>query len=442
LSAAALKHNQYVQGLIIKDVVRKEAIQKFAVAMKFSTTIQRLTLSGLEAEDGFVELGEALAANRRNVVAELDLSYNTIKDKGMLALSEAINSLRRLTKLNLSHCNITSLGIITLMKAFDLNPRVACQITELNLSGNSIGTYGSSSIANWIGSTKKLENSDSSRFNLRVLNLASSQLDLWTFFKAFTNTSINDSLRVLNVSGNPLTKTAIASVVSFLEQTEAVELDFSSCELSPKFIAQIITAISDNRQLMGVSLQLASNDIGTGAAVVAQALTSSKNIYSINLRNNNLRKEGLTQILLALSENPTICSIDVSDNKAGKNAELVNQIADVIQTHPSLQTIHFAGLSLGKDLTPIFQALSNNKMVQQKKISSFCFFIDFSSFSFFFLHSLDRNRLRIWIFRRTKLETRQQLHWLKQSARIRHSLRFVSTEITSIWKGGKPLRTR
>lgn len=81
--------------------------------------------------EGFVDFGEALKANPENVLSEIDFSYNSIKDKGMIGLSIGkitpfiqrrefdckigLESFKHgLTILNLSNCGIVSLFGFTL----------------------------------------------------------------------------------------------------------------------------------------------------------------------------------------------------------------------------------------------------------------------------------------------------------------------------------------
>ena len=58
--AHALKRNTYFHSLIIKNVPRKEAVQKFSITIQKNTVLQSIKFSGLESEEGFVELGAAL----------------------------------------------------------------------------------------------------------------------------------------------------------------------------------------------------------------------------------------------------------------------------------------------------------------------------------------------------------------------------------------------
>ena len=58
--ATALKYNTYFKSLILQNVSRKDAVSKFAGTIEHSKHISKLVLSGLDADDGFVELGNAI----------------------------------------------------------------------------------------------------------------------------------------------------------------------------------------------------------------------------------------------------------------------------------------------------------------------------------------------------------------------------------------------
>ncbi len=144
----------------MKNVFRKEAVLQLASVIEHNTCLTKVVLVGLEAEDGFYELGQAMRLNRHSTLTELDLSNNNIKEKGVIGkrevvfmdvgLAEGLMSVRYLIKLRLASCNITSSGIIMIMKALTHNVRVSAYIELLDLSNNPIGMVGSNAIASWM----------------------------------------------------------------------------------------------------------------------------------------------------------------------------------------------------------------------------------------------------------------------------------------------------
>jgi hypothetical protein len=109
--AAALQWNTYFKALVMKGIPRKEAAFRFAVTVEHNTTLRRLVIrlvvieviiwsyeSGMDCEEGFVEIGNALKKNPWNVITELDVSHNPIKEKGLIGLSDGIYQMQHLYK--------------------------------------------------------------------------------------------------------------------------------------------------------------------------------------------------------------------------------------------------------------------------------------------------------------------------------------------------------
>jgi hypothetical protein len=62
--AAALRYDTYFDTLILSNLPRKEAILKFSLTVETNKTLTHLVLSGLDTEDGFSELGNAIKVTR------------------------------------------------------------------------------------------------------------------------------------------------------------------------------------------------------------------------------------------------------------------------------------------------------------------------------------------------------------------------------------------
>ncbi len=60
----------------------------------------------------------------------------------MSGLAEGLVHMRHLNKLDVSYNNLTSNGIITLIKAIGNNLQMTTYLEELDVSGNDCGTYG------------------------------------------------------------------------------------------------------------------------------------------------------------------------------------------------------------------------------------------------------------------------------------------------------------
>ncbi|XP_057691111.1 ribonuclease inhibitor-like [Corythoichthys intestinalis] len=99
---------------------------------------KRLSQCGITSQ-GCVSLAEALKLNPSHL-QELNLSWNYLRDEGVEILSKGLSSPHCILKvLELSQCEITDKGCISLAKALKLNPS---HLQELNIWDNRIEEKG------------------------------------------------------------------------------------------------------------------------------------------------------------------------------------------------------------------------------------------------------------------------------------------------------------
>lgn len=168
---AALRYATF-NKLVVRSVVRKDAVAKLATALGHSSTIRGLILSQLTAEEGFgelglkqqnnkktmknnnstifffyISLGSNIGSNFKSALAELDLSHNTINSKEASSLASSFVDFRCLTRLDLSCCGLSSSSIAAVLKGMQQNTKMVITLNELHLSGNNFGTSGTQALA-------------------------------------------------------------------------------------------------------------------------------------------------------------------------------------------------------------------------------------------------------------------------------------------------------
>jgi len=94
----------------------------------------------------------------------------------------------------------------------------------------------------------------------------------------------------------------------------------------------------------------------------------SKKIHTLELQSNNLKKEGIIQIIKAVEPNTNLKGLNLSDNLKGKNPEVTKCIADMIG-ESSLEFLNLSNNDLGRDISPIFKALANNKKLLELDVT-------------------------------------------------------------------------
>ena len=100
---------------------------------------------------GITELAATLGVN--GSLTALDLSYNMLKDEGVSAVCEAIQSNKetKLSSLNFGHTRIGPVGA----NAVAAMVVVTCSLTTLNLSSNELKDEGLSAVCEAIQSNKE-----------------------------------------------------------------------------------------------------------------------------------------------------------------------------------------------------------------------------------------------------------------------------------------------
>lgn len=82
--------------------------------------------------------------------------------------------------------------------------------------------------------------------------------------------------------------------------------------------------------------------IGTDVGgLISACLLISKNISGLVLRSNDIKKEGLTQLIHAAAINGCVQLLDISHNKCGVNSKVIQALSDLIGNKLPLPQINF-----------------------------------------------------------------------------------------------------
>jgi Ran GTPase-activating protein (RanGAP) involved in mRNA processing and transport len=228
-----------------------------------SRNVETLTHYGRDMT-GIKELAAALGVN--GGLTALNFSTNSLKDEGVHAVCEAIQSNKetKLASLNFSFNSIGPVGA----NAVAAMVAVTGGLTSLNLSSNDIGGY-------WDGQEKTL---------------------------------------VLTPEGPK----AIAD--AFLVNGALTALDLSYNSLKDEGVHAVCEAIQSNKETKLASLNFKNNGIGPGGAnAVAAMVAVTGTLTALDLSSNRLKDEGVSAVCEAIQSNKEtkLASLNFKDNGIG-----------------------------------------------------------------------------------------------------------------------------
>jgi hypothetical protein len=138
---SALEYNTWFTKLRANQVrLSHDNIERIFHVLRKSLNLEEIYLDNLGLKADFVnKLGTVLKLNPATALHTVDLSYNTIEDKGAIYLAGCVSRLNKgLVHLNLAHCGLSSKGVNHLAAALNSNSSMLTTLTYLNLSGNSL----------------------------------------------------------------------------------------------------------------------------------------------------------------------------------------------------------------------------------------------------------------------------------------------------------------
>jgi hypothetical protein len=230
-AAVALRHTSMFAGVRLLDAPIGEAISALSECARTSKSLTVVHLSGVLpaapsdvrarlAAKSFVDALSEGAAARTLPLTDLDLSGNELRDGGVTAISQLVQALRQgLRLLDISDAKASSRGMQPLIAALCEGRRspqgvmhASSALEILRLADNEIGPRGTPLLAQMLQRAAKLEELD-----LRSTGVAA-KLVVETLQKG----TAGATLRILDLSGNKLSRADLAALFHFLGGCTAV----------------------------------------------------------------------------------------------------------------------------------------------------------------------------------------------------------------------------
>ncbi len=228
-------------------------------------------------------------------LTELDLSYNSVKDEGLLPLCDSLKDVNcKLTNLNLAGNNITDQGVSHLRDALKDEK---CKLTNLKLGTNSITDHGVSHLCDAL----KDENCKLIKLNLfhnKITDQGVSRL-------CDALKDVNCKLTKLHLLSNNITDKGVLPLHGALKDVNCklTELDLSSYYFRDQGVSHLWDALKDvNCKL--TKLRLINNDItDRGVSHLCDALKYVNcKVTKLDLRSNNITDQGVSHLSDALKD--------------------------------------------------------------------------------------------------------------------------------------------
>ncbi|XP_072893211.1 NACHT, LRR and PYD domains-containing protein 12-like [Hemitrygon akajei] len=266
-------------------------------------TIKHLDLEDCHIQcEGIQRLGPGL-----HKCQELSLGGNDLGDSGVKLVSVALkNPECKIQKLWLINVGLTDSGAEDLVSALSTNP----SLTDLNLSYNKLGDSGVKLVS------AALRNPECKIQTLWLNNVGLTDSGAEDLVSAL---STNPSLMELDLSVNKLGDSGVKLVSAALRNPECKiqTLWLDSVGLTDSGAEDLASALGTNPSL--TELDLSGNKLGdSGVKLVSAALRNPEcKIQKLELRYVGLTDSGAEDLGSALSTNPSLTVLDLSDNKLG-----------------------------------------------------------------------------------------------------------------------------
>ncbi|XP_026675435.1 F-actin-uncapping protein LRRC16A isoform X3 [Ceratina calcarata] len=358
---SALEYNTWFTKLRASHLkLSHEPLERLLHVMRRSLSIQELYLDNLGIKWDFAhKLSLALISNANTMLHTIDLSNNTIEDKGAAHLSGPVGKLPKgLQKLNLAHCGLTGKGISQIAHALSLNRIMPTSLQHLNLSDNCLKD-DINNLCNFLAQPNSLTH----------LDLSGTDTTLECLFGALLRGCATNLVH-LNVARNSFsskkTKEIPPSFKQFFTATLSLKyLNISCCKLPMEALKHLLLGLACNESTVGLELDMSGNSLGsTGAHVLESCIHGVRCIASLDISESNMDVD-LAQVITAIGKNKSIKQLYMGRNTIGMKSKHIAVVMDALvqmlqEDDCVLQALHLPDSRLKSDLYNLINALGSN----------------------------------------------------------------------------------
>uniref|UniRef100_A0A8C7RTE7 CARMIL C-terminal domain-containing protein n=1 Tax=Oncorhynchus mykiss TaxID=8022 RepID=A0A8C7RTE7_ONCMY len=356
-----LEYNQWFTKLSTKDYkLSTDVCEQILRVVARSSRLEEMVLENAGLRSDFAQkLANALTCNPASVLHTLNLTNNSLEDKGVSALSAQLAKLPMgLKYLNLSKTSISQKGVNSLAQALSANPAVPTTLAHLDLCGNSLRGDDLSNLYNFLGQPNSLATLDLSNSDCCLDQVSEPSSNCWYSFK--THRRCKD----VPHSFKQFFGTALA----------LSSVNLSGTKLPLEALKALLLGLGCNPNLSEVSLDLSSCELRSGGAQILEGcIAEIPNISSLDISDNGLDSD-LTTLLVWLAKNRSIRHLSLGKNfnniKSKNLSQVLDNLVHMIQEEESpLTSISLADSKLKGDLSIVLNALGSNASLTRVDIS-------------------------------------------------------------------------
>uniref|UniRef100_A0A8C4IAQ0 Leucine-rich repeat-containing protein 16A n=1 Tax=Dicentrarchus labrax TaxID=13489 RepID=A0A8C4IAQ0_DICLA len=365
---AALEHNQWFTKLSTKDYkLPTDVCDQILRVVARSSRLEELVLDNAGLRSDFAQkLASALSHNPASTLHTLNLSNNSLEDKGISALSTQLAKLPLgLKHLNLSRTSMSPKGVNNLCLALCNNPAVASTLTHLDLSGNSLRGDDLQNLHSFLSHPNCLE----------TLDLSNSDCSLDFNYGNMNNKSVVLIVTRFSSHSHRKCKEIPSPFKQFFSCAQALSsVSLSGTRLPVEALKALLLGLGCNPNLSDVSLDLSCCELRSGGSQILEGCVAEiPNITSLDISDNGLDMD-LTTLLVWLAKNRSIRHLSLGKNfsniKSKNVAQVLDNLVHMIQEEESpLTSLSLADSKLKGDLSIVLNALGSNTSLTKLDIS-------------------------------------------------------------------------
>ncbi|XP_043269676.1 F-actin-uncapping protein LRRC16A isoform X2 [Venturia canescens] len=382
---SALEYNTWFTKLRASNLkLSHESLERILQVVRRSLSIQEIYLDNIGVKWDFAhKLSLALISNGNTTLHTIDLSNNTIEDKGAASLCGIIAKLTQggatllsgpigklakgLQKLNLSRCGLTGKGVAQIAHALGLNRSMTTSLQCLNLSENTL-KEDVNNLCNFLAQPNSLTH----------LDLAGTDTTLECLFGALLRGCATNLVH-LNVARNSFTskktKEIPPSFKQFFTATLSLKyLNISYCKLPLEALKHLLLGLACNESTVGLELDMSGNNLGSmGAHVLESCIHGVRCIATLDISDSNMDMD-LAQVITAIGKNKSLKHLYMGRNTIGMKSKHIAVVMDALvqmiqEDDCVLQSLYLPDSRLKGDLYSLIDALGSNACLHTLDIS-------------------------------------------------------------------------